>query len=155
MGNMRFPATLCFAILTLPLISFAQDKLPEGPGKAAVLKVCRGCHGPDIVATKQHTREEWEHTVVDMINAGATGTDDEFSDIVEYLAKNFPKQTKVNVNKAPADALATALGLASKEAESIVAYRQKNGDFKAVEDLKKVPDLDYAKIEAKKDRLQF
>jgi competence protein ComEA len=152
---MRFPATVCFTILAAAPGSFAQDKLPEGPGKAAVLKVCRGCHGPDLVATKQHTREEWEHTVVDMINAGATGTDDEFSDIVEYLTKNFPKQTKVNVNKAPAATLETALGITSKEAESIVGYRQKNGDFKAVEDLKKVPELDYAKIEAKKDRLQF
>ena len=153
--RMRFPATLCFAILMVAPDSFAQDKLPEGPGKAVVLKVCRGCHGPDVVATKQHTREEWEHTVVDMINAGATGTDDEFSDIVDYLAKNFPKQSKVNVNKAPAEALATALGLTSKEAESIVAYRQKNGDFKVLEDLKKVPELDYAKVEAKKERLQF
>ena len=93
--------------------------------------------------------------MVDIINAGATGTDDEFSDIVEYLSKNFPKQPKVNVNRAPAETLITALGITPKEADAIVGYRQKKGDFKVVEDLKMVPDLDYAKIEAKKDRLQF
>jgi competence protein ComEA len=152
---MRFPATLCFAALAVALPSVAQDKLPEGPGKAVILKVCRGCHGADVVATKRQTREEWEHTVVDMINAGATGTDDEFSDIVDYLTKNFPKVAKVNVNQAAAAEMASALGITSKEAESIVGYRQKNGAYKAIEDLKKVPELDYAKVEAKKDRLQF
>ena len=39
-----------------------------------------------------------------------------------------------------------------KEAEAIVKY-QENGAFKIVDDLKKVPDLDFKKIEAKKDRL--
>src|SRR5713226_6852673 len=106
---MRLPATLCFAALAAVLPSVAQDKLPEGPGKAAMLKVCRGCHAPDTVASKRHTREEWENTVVDMINAGAVGTDEEFSEIVDYLAKNFPKQTKVNVNKAAAEALVSSL----------------------------------------------
>ena len=90
-----------------------------------------------------------------MINAGATGTDEEFSDIVDYLSTNFPKQKKVNVNKAPAADLAAALGITSKEADAIVAYRTQNGDFKAVEDLKKVTDLDYAKIDAKKEFLVF
>src|SRR5438105_15954901 len=108
---MRLPLTLCFAALAAALPSLAQDKLPEGPGKSTVLKVCRGCHGADVVATKRHTREEWEHTVVDMINAGATGTDDEFSDIVEYLTKNFPKAAKVNVNQAAAGELEAALGI--------------------------------------------
>ena len=153
--GMRFPATLLTAALAAALPLAAQDKLPEGPGKATVVKVCHGCHSPDVVATKHRTQEEWEHAVVDMINAGATGTDDEFAEIVDYLTKNFPKQAKVNVNKAPADALVTALGITSKEAEAIVAYRQKNGDFKVVADLKKVPELDYSKIEAKKDRVAF
>src|SRR3954462_9841161 len=103
--GMRFSAILCFAAFAAALPCDAQDKLPEGPGKATVLKVCRGCHGADVVATKRHTREEWEHTVVDMINAGATGTDDEFSDIVDYLTKNFPKLAKVNVNQAAAGEL--------------------------------------------------
>jgi competence protein ComEA len=51
--------------------------------------------------------------------------------------------------------LGSALAITPKEAAAIVAYREKNGSFKALEDLKKVPDLDYAKVEAKKDRIQF
>jgi competence protein ComEA len=152
---MRISAVLCLTILVPALSALAQDKLPEGPGKAAMLKVCQGCHPPEIAAAKSHTRDEWEHTVIDMINAGATGTDDEFDQIVEYLAKNFPKAPKVNVNKAPAADLVTALGITPKQADAIVAWRQKNGDFKTAADLKKVPDLDYAKIEAAKERLLF
>jgi len=62
---------------------------------------------------------------------------------------------KVNVNKAAAKDLVSALELSEKEAESIVQYREKNGNFTNWEDLKKVPDLDSKKIEAKKDQLAF
>jgi competence protein ComEA len=47
------------------------------------------------------------------------------------------------------------LGLSGKEAAAIVKYRTDKGSFKTVEDLKKVPDLDFKKIEAQKDRLVF
>src|SRR5262249_13794239 len=124
MSGMRFPAALGLAILAAALPLSAQDKLPEGAGKASLLKACHGCHPPDIPAAKRHTREEWEHVVVDMINAGAAGTDDEFSDIVEYLTKYFPKF--INVNQADAATLSSALSITPKEAGAIVAYREKN-----------------------------
>ena len=37
----------------------------------------------------------------------------------------------------------------------MIAYREKNGLFKSVDDLKKVPGIDAKKIDAKKDRLYF
>jgi competence protein ComEA len=150
---MRIPATVCAAILLSVFIAAAQDKLPEGPGKAAVLKICQGCHPADVLASRHKTRDDWEHTVIDMINAGANGTDEEFEQVVEYLAKNFPP--KVNVNKAAPAVLVNGLGITAQEADAIVAHREKNGAFKNPEDLKAVAGLDYAKIEAKKDRLQF
>jgi len=36
-----------------------------------------------------------------------------------------------------------------------VAYREKHGNYKSFEDLKKVPGLDFSKIEDKKDRISF
>jgi DNA uptake protein ComE-like DNA-binding protein len=36
-----------------------------------------------------------------------------------------------------------------------VKYRTDKGSFKTLEDLKKVPDLDFKKMEAQKDRLVF
>src|SRR3954452_21246597 len=110
-GAMRLLAA-CATILLAALTASAQDRFPEGPGKAALVKVCMGCHPAEVAASKRHTHEEWEHTVVDMVNAGATGTDDEFGAIVEYLATYFPK--KVEVNKAPAVVIASALSVTPK-----------------------------------------
>jgi len=47
------------------------------------------------------------------------------------------------------------LSLKRSQAAAIIAYRTKNGKFKSIEDLKKVPGVDAAKIEAKKDRIVF
>jgi competence protein ComEA len=152
---MRLSALLCPLLVALALPALAQDKLPEGPGKAAMYRVCKGCHPPETVAIKHHTREEWEEVVTNMVNAGATGSDDDFNLVVDYLTENFPKLVKVNVNKASASEIVEALGIASKDAQAIVAYREKNGTFKTADDVKQVPGIDAAKIEAKKAQLQF
>jgi competence protein ComEA len=88
-----------------------------------------------------------------MAGFGAVGTDDEFTAILDYLVKNFP--AAINVNKATAAQLESGLGLSTAEAEGVIQYREKNGDFKTIDDLKKVPDLDAEKLDAKKARLAF
>jgi len=48
----------------------------------------------------------------------------------------------VNINTADAKALAAAInGAGAKRAEAIVAYRKKNGPFKSVDELVKVPGI--------------
>jgi competence protein ComEA len=101
-------------------------------------------------------RAGWEATINKMAGFGANATDDEFTEILDYLTKNFPSPTApVNVNKATAAQLVSGLGLSTAEGDAIVKYREKNGDFKTIDDLKKVPDVDAKKIDAKKDRLAF
>jgi len=92
-----------------------------------------------------------------MADLGAKGTEKELSEVLDYLAEHFPvdEVPRINVNKAPAIELESRLTLKRSEAAAIIQYRTKNGDFKSIEDLKKVPGLDPAKIEAKKDRLTF
>jgi competence protein ComEA len=77
--------------------------------------------------------------------------------VLEYLIRNFPAEDvpKIDVNKAEAIELESGLSLKRSQAAAIIAYRTKNGNFKTIEDLKKVPGIDKAKIEAKKDRLIF
>jgi competence protein ComEA len=150
--TMNFRITLILALSAAPV--FAQ--LPDGPGKATTQRVCANCHELDIVTGHRQGREEWTSTIQKMIDAGAEGTPDEFKEILEYLVKNFgPAAPSVNVNKASAADLESGLGLTAKEAAAIVKYRTDKGDFKAVDDLKKVPDLDFKKIEAQKARLVF
>jgi len=91
-----------------------------------------------------------------MIQRGAQGTDDEFADIVDYLTNTVSADAaKINVNKATAKQLQTGLEISDKDADAILHYREANGDFKSVDDLKKVPGVDAAKIEAKKGKLSF
>jgi len=136
-------------------VAEGQEKLPKGPGRETLLRVCGACHSAENVAGLAKTREEWGALVGEMAADGAQGTDDEFNEIVDYLATYFPKTPKINVNKATATDLATGLELSAKEAEAIVHYREEKGSFKSVEDVEKVPDVDAKKIEAKKDRLTF
>jgi competence protein ComEA len=144
-----------------------ESSLPEGDGKELVETVCDQCHGLKDVTDLRKTSQEWRDIVQDMVARDAPLLDDEVDVVVAYLAKNFgPDKTsapapaqaasdKVNVNKASVKELETALALSGKEAEAVVQYRQKNGNFGKWEDLKKVPGLDAAKIEEKKDRLSF
>jgi competence protein ComEA len=139
-------------------IVLAQPKLPDGPGKATMIRVCGTCHSAENVYGRGKTREEWGAVVGDMALRGAQGTDEDFYDIVDYLAQHFPKSAatdKVYVNTAGPKELERELQLSAKEAEALVRYRAQNGAFKRLEDLKKVPDLDGKKLEAGKDRLAF
>jgi len=45
--------------------------------------------------------------------------------------------------------------LLRKEAAALLAYRDKVGGFKTIDDIKKAPGIDFKKIEAAKDRITF
>jgi len=145
-------------LLTLALLAGgAWAQLPDGPGKAETEKLCSQCHELARSISPRQDRAAWQTTMDKMVALGAKGTDKEFQLVVDYLAKNFPGEEvpRLNVNKARAIEFESALSLRRSEAAAIIEYRTKHGDFKSIEDLKKVPGIDVAKIEAKKDRLAF
>jgi competence protein ComEA len=92
-----------------------------------------------------------------MINLGAKGTEKDFGTVLDYLAAHYPADEvpRINVNKCRPIDLESGLSLKRSEAAAIIDYRTKNGPFKSLADLKKVPGIDAGKIEAKKDRLAF
>jgi competence protein ComEA len=131
-------------------------EFPPGQGRDTVLRVCSKCHSPLILLANPRTREAWEDTITKMAGLGAEATDAEFSDILDYLSANVnPDTMKVNVNRATSTTLQSALTLTPKDADAIIAYRAKNGDFKTLDDLKKVPGVDTKKIDDHKDKLTF
>jgi competence protein ComEA len=151
------PVRLSILLAVLAATGAQSQQLPDGAGRAVVLEVCGGCHGPKRVLGQAHTAEEWGQIVGKMVELGAEGTDDEFNEAVNYLAVHFPKSAvgRININKASAKELETRLDLPAKDAEAIVRYRVENGNFKSLDELKKVPGLDYKGVEAKKDRLEL
>jgi competence protein ComEA len=139
------------------LATGAWAQLPDGPGKAETERICSQCHELARSISLRQDHAGWEATVNQMISLGAKATDKETQSVIDYLAANFAAEEvpRINVNKARAIELESGLTLRRSEAAAIVEYRTKNGPFKSIEDLKKVPGVDAAKIEAKKDRLTF
>ena len=139
-------------LLAMALCAPAQT-LPEGPGKQLVEAICSSCHSTERIEDKRWTKPQWQDKVLEMLQEEPDVTQAEREQIVDYLAKSFP--ARVNVNTAAAKDIETGLELSAENAAAIVRYRERNGAFKAIDDLKKVPGVDAAKIEAKKDRLEF
>src|SRR5215469_8209801 len=135
----------------------AHPEFPPGDGRETTLRLCGKCHSPTIVLAYGQKREGWEKTITKMVRLGAQGSDEDFTDIADYLTANFPPSTipKIFVNKATDEQFAKILEISIDDATAIVAYREKNGDFKSMDDLKRVPNVDTKKIDAKKDNLVF
>jgi type 1 glutamine amidotransferase len=66
-----------------------QGGLPEGPGKAAVVKICGECHTVEEAVSKRASERDWKDVIDLMVDRGATGSPEEFKTILAYLAKNF------------------------------------------------------------------
>ena len=87
-----------------------------------------------------------------MVSVGANATADQLKAVMRVLLRTL---TRVNVNTAKASQLPLVLDIDEATARAVVKYRSDHGDFKSLEDLKKVPGIDSAKLEARKDRVVF
>jgi competence protein ComEA len=135
----------------------AHPEFPAGTGREAVFRLCTKCHSPTIVLAYGQKREGWENTITKMVRLGAVGSDEDFTDIADYLTANFPPSAivRIFVNKATDQQLASMLEISLDDAKAISAYRDKIGGFKSIEEMKKTPNVDAKKIDAKKDNLVF
>jgi competence protein ComEA len=145
-----------FAFL-LSFAATANAQFPDGPGKAEMVKVCSGCHELERSAAMHQDRDGWQATVDKMVALGAKGSEQEIKATIDYLAKSFPAEEvpRLNVNTAAAIDFESRLSLKRSEAAAVIAYREKHGPFKSLADLMKIPGVDTAKFEAKKDRITF
>jgi len=129
-------------ILAAPSVGLAQNEsaapappqplqpkvdLPEGAGKAIVLKNCQDCHTLKILPKTHKSAADWKDTVQTMIDNGADVPADKIDTLVQYLAKNF------GPHSAPASADAQAPPAAATAAPSAVAMPPAPEPPKAVE----------------------
>jgi competence protein ComEA len=99
------------------------------------------------------TRDEWSKTLDAMAANGATGTDQEWNQILNYLATHY---SLIAVNKATAKELAATLDVPTQVAEAIVRVRTEKGRIGSIDELKQAAGADAApKIDVRKDRLVF
>jgi competence protein ComEA len=159
MARWKIPVSMMVAAGGLCLAFAAGDDevklLPDGPGKEATTRVCLDCHGTGNFRQFRLSHEEWADQVAEMMDRGAKGTEKDAAAITDYLAQNFGKDSKINVNTAPLVELKTILRITAQEAMAVLKYRDTNGNFKEWQDLQKVPGVDPKKIEEKKDLMAF
>lgn len=137
--------------------AFAQDTLPDGPGKEQTLRLCGTCHEAAKATSVKLTREGWVETIDRMKAFGAAGADEEFAAVLEYLAEHFKGDTvrPLDMNTAEAIDLESVLQLLRRESRAVIDYRSKRGQFASLDDLKGLDPAIFKKIEAKKDRIVF
>lgn len=74
--------------------------------------------------------------------------------IEEGVGKTMEKNNAIiNINTASKEELVTLDGIGEATAEKILAYRQENGKFKTIEDIKNVPGIGDAKFEKIKNQI--
>ena len=150
-----FVTGLIFVAITSPI--FAQDTLPDAPGKSETLQVCGTCHEAAKATSVKLTREGWIETIDRMKAFGASGSDAEFAAVLEYLDTHFKGDTvrPLDMNSAESIDLESVLQLLRRESRAVLEYRAKRGQFTSLEDLKGLDPAIYKKIEARKERIVF
>ncbi len=78
----------CFSSFALGQAPVSQ--LPEGPNRETAQRICSSCHSVQMFVGRGMTREQWSGVVSNMIGRGAKISDEEFDQVVEYLAKTLP-----------------------------------------------------------------
>jgi competence protein ComEA len=133
----------------------AGEGLPDGPGKDVTVQACAPCHEARRAASVRLTRDGWAAVIDSMQKRGAKISAEEFPIILDYLTTHFLGEAlqPLNLNTAAQIDLEAAGGLLRREAAAVIRYREQNGRFKTLDDLKQVPGLDFKKIDSRRDAL--
>ncbi len=100
-----FLLALTVAVLcSIPPARGQTPKLPDGPGKEAIVTYCSGCHGLNRVANSGYPQAYWHTAVRMMLNFGVPIPPDQINLVTDYLAKNFPEKPKPVANIIPGPA---------------------------------------------------
>ncbi len=70
-------------------------------------------------------------------------------------AESAVQAKKVNINRGTLEELDALLGIGPAMAQKIIDWRNQNGPFKVLEDLKKVPGIGETKFENIKDQVSL
>ena len=93
MPRLSIASLLAAAVCGLAPLTAQAQVLPEGADKALVEGVCTACHPVNqITRSLGYTREGWKELVATMIDLSKTP--EEQNKIADYLATNFPPNSK-------------------------------------------------------------
>lgn len=173
-----FAAVLVTAVVMIVIFQFVDPKVDNPGGNATTQLVSKSntvsgtlsCSiSGEVKRSGTYVLEE-NTTLDDLIGVagGLTTNADEYAFDTSYLLEDklsfyiAPKYdnsdvcsmepiVKANINVDDAEGLQTVKGIGSTVAKAIVSYRESNGQFKRIEDLKKVSGIGNATFEKIKD----
>jgi competence protein ComEA len=156
---MRVAVVLFLLSLTVRLMAGVPQVAPAPQATIDLAKeketfalVCEVCHGSDLLEGSLRTPAEVDDLIATMQSYGASATPEQFALVRTFLLRSYGK---ANVNSATAPDLAAVLDLTPEVAAAVVAQRERSGMFSSADDLAKIPGLDAAKLDQRKDRLLF
>jgi competence protein ComEA len=130
----------------------ASGEPAAAPVPPQFTKVCGHCHESERIVETRRLRQQWEEVIEKMIDEGATGSNAEFTVVLDYLMSEFGR---VNVNAAPPADLAQVLHLEPAAAQAIVEFRKAQGKFADFDALLKVPNAPVEALHRRRDAIVF
>ena len=100
----------------------------------------------EVKKNKKEANEETNITQEHITTSSGIETNDN--------SKREVKDSKININTATQTQLETIPGIGPSIALKIIAYREENGEFKTIEDIKEVSGIGEAKFEKMKDYIR-
>ena len=155
LGLLAYCVTFAITVAATPQAApagAAPGELPNAPGKDVTEMVCGSCHAITYLTELPRSADDWDMVLDLMQQYGAMSSKEDWDTVHKYL---FTSLATVQVNKDTAKTLAAVMAADEKVGQAIVDYRTKSGNFKTIDDVKKVPGIDGAKIDALKTRLVF
>jgi hypothetical protein len=75
-----------------PTTAQIDPRMPEGPNRALVARLCTGCHDlGNLLSTAGRSREGWDSKIDEMQSYGMKVTPEERALILDYLATYLPR----------------------------------------------------------------
>jgi competence protein ComEA len=136
---------VCALMIVASPVAWGSDGRDLARESRSLKAVCAGCHNLQIVMDTPRSYGAWRDTVQTMIDRGASGTDQQFADVMDYLHRTM---TTIDVNTADAEELEIVLHVPDSTAQAILA-RRSTQKFTSLADLESVPGVDAPTLEAK------
>lgn len=102
----RLASLAAISTLAIGASAYAQE-LPEGQGKALVQSACTQCHGIDVIVRQPRSRDDWTDVVSRMVGNGAQLSDEDYNQVVQYLATYLGPTGRTSPAKDRSDSAAS------------------------------------------------
>ena len=86
------PGTTRDGSVTVRRFPVVRDTPGAEPRRDLVLATCQKCHEIQKVAEQHMDKPGWKRLLEDMVNQGASASDEDWETMAVYLSKAFPKK---------------------------------------------------------------